>query len=113
MKIKVALLASALTFGAVDIALAHPEHDHPAPRPAASEQTVRARAKEEVARLVEAKKVDGSWKGIAIKSLKKHTVDSGWEWLATFENAAATKDKILYVFLTPAGDFVAANFTGK
>ncbi len=96
-------------------ALAHPDHAHeePAPKPALSEESAKARAKKEVHRLIAIKKLDDSWKDVSVKSVEKKQTKSEWEWLVTFENAKATKDKVLYVFLKPQGDFVAANFTGK
>lgn len=94
-------------------ALAHPGHQHEAPAPEISEEQVKVRAKEEVGRLVERKKLDESWKATPLKALEKRTYKKTWEWVATFENARAVKDRVLYVFLKPSGQFVAANFTGK
>jgi hypothetical protein len=115
MKFNAILLALAMVLSSGGSALAHPEHEHEhrAPRAALSEDAAKARAKEEVARLISVSKVDGSWKDVAIKGIEKRTHKDSWEWVATFENATAKKDKVLYVFLTPQGDFVAANFTGK
>lgn len=94
-------------------ALAHPGHEHEAPAPEIKEEQVKVRAKEEVERLVERKKLDESWKATELKALEKRTYKKSWEWVATFENARAAKDRVLYVFLKPTGQFVAANFTGK
>lgn len=93
--------------------LAHPGHKESAPAPDLGEDGIRSRAKEEVARLVTKKKLEESWKTTEIKGLEKRTYKKTWEWVATFENAGAKKEKVLYVFLKPTGQFVAANFTGK
>lgn len=105
----VRILALIAGLASSSVATAHEGHDHDAP--ALSADGVKARAVEEVARLVSIKKIEASWKGASAKSVEK----KGTEWLVTFENLKA-KDKdrtLLYVFLKSSGDFVAANFTGK
>ncbi len=67
-----------------------------------------------VGRLVAKGKLDDSWKGIEAEKAEKKTYEKGPEWVVTFQNPAAEEGKrTLYVFLTPHGDYVAANFTGK
>jgi hypothetical protein len=92
--------------------LAHPDHKHEAPRPEIDAEAAKARATEELARLVTKKKLEPSWQEATIKGIEKREGKKGWEWLATFDNKAVA-GKVLYVFLKPSGDFVAANFTGK
>lgn len=91
-------------------------HEGHAPKPMKvaelGQEEASARAGDEVKRLVSIKKVDGAWSGAAVKSLEKKTTHGNWEWVATFE-APNTKEKLLFVFLKPSGEFVAANFTGK
>ena len=65
--------------------------------------------------LVGSGKLDKGWQ--AIKSEKAELIDGkkGKEWLVTFKNPDA-RDKAqetLYMFFTLAGNFIAANFTGK
>ena len=62
-----------------------------------------------VQRLIKAKKIDPSW----INSRFDKSVVKKNEWLVTFVNEKGTKGKMLYIFLTKTGKFVAANFTGK
>ena len=113
MNLKAALLGFFLAASMSHTALAHPQHDEPMP-PAStiSEDAAKTRAREEVVRLAALKKVEDSWIQVPVKSVAKKTVDKRWEWLITFENAKA-KEKTLYVFLKPSGEFIAANFTGK
>lgn len=113
MNWKVLLGCSLLMMGTANPASAHPGHKHEKPRPEIDEQAATARAKEEVGRLIEKKKIDASWSDAGLKSIEKKPFKKSWEWLAIFENQAAPKDKLLYVFLKPSGEFVAANFTGK
>jgi hypothetical protein len=107
-----AALVCSTTLAAPPTARAHPGHDHEAP-PELTEDAVKARAKEEVDRLVAKKKVPGSWKEIAVKTVEKRTYKKGWEWVAILENPQNETNKTLYIFLKPGGAFVAANFTGK
>src|SRR5215207_456328 len=110
MDLKALLIPLLLTSSLAPVAaLAHPDHKHEAARPEIDEQRARDRAKQEVDRLVAIKKLDSSWKTSTATSLEKKSRKQGWEWLATFENQAAAKEKILYLFLKPSGEFVAAN----
>jgi hypothetical protein len=111
---KILFVSFALVLAApAPVALAHPGHDdHDAPAEL-DEPGAQERARKEIDRLIARKKLDASWKEATHKATEKKPVKKTWEWLVTFENAAATKDKVLYVFLRPTGKFVAANFTGK
>lgn len=113
MNLRIVAMAVALTFGGGRIVLAHEGHDQPAARPEITEEAAKGRASEELKRLVSIKKVEASWGEVKLRSIEKKTSKGQWEWLAVFENGGAAKDKLLYVFLKPSGEFVAANFTGK
>jgi hypothetical protein len=119
MHARAAFLSVALALavvGAAPGALAHENHRHQRPQPALDEQKARVRAQEELERLVSAQKVDATWKASGkLKAVEKKGEGAQWEWLATFENSGASdaSKRLLYVFLRPSGEFVAANFTGK
>ena len=65
--------------------------------------------------LIKAGKLDASWQ--AIKHDKAEVVDGkkGKEWKVTFKDPAARdrSKETLYMFFTPTGNFIAANFTGQ
>jgi hypothetical protein len=113
MRLRLLLTCVMLGMGLSGAAEAHPDHKHAPARAALDEQGAKDRAKREVDRLIAVKKIDDSWSTSSLKALEKKHLKRGWEWLATFENPAAAKDKILYIFLKPSGEFVAANFTGR
>jgi hypothetical protein len=115
MKISALLFAVALSSTVAQTALAHDDHHHKAPPKAPiSEEEVKTRAQEELQRLVTDQKVEASWKEAGkLKSVEQKKKGSKKEWLATFENDTVAEKKLLYVFLSTTGDFVAANFTGK
>ena len=112
MKLHMVVLSIVLTSVGAGSALAHENHKHEAPASEIGEEGAKARATEELGRLVSVKKVEASWKEGTFKAVEKKTNKKGWEWLITFENKNA-KDKTLYVFLKSSGEFLAANFTGK
>jgi hypothetical protein len=114
MKITSLLFAVALSCAIGQSALAHDDHHHKAPPKAPlSEEEVKTRAQEELQRLVTDQKVEASWKEAGKLKGVEQKKGSKKEWLATFENATVAEKKVLYVFLSATGDFVAANFTGK
>ena len=81
----------------------------------AAEATVSGCAAQRKDALVKGGKLDAAWS--AIKQDKIELVDGkkGQEWKVTFKDTAA-KDKskeTLYMFFTPAGNFIASNFTGQ
>jgi hypothetical protein len=118
---KTLLLTVALTLCGSRLAASHPgghddEHHHAPKKAAIDEKAAKARAQQELERLVKVKKVGDSWKTAArFHEAKKQGEGDKWEWLVTFDNdQVKEKDKQrLFIFLKPSGEFVAANFTGK
>ena len=81
----------------------------------AAEPTVLGCASQRKTMLVNAGKLDATWQGVAHDSVALVDGQKGKEWKVAFKNSAAKdagKDT-LYMFFTPVGNFVAANFTGK
>lgn len=81
----------------------------------AKESVVVGCAKEQVKGLVASAKLEKSWKSAQFD--KAETVDgkNKKEWKLTFSNPTASDadKKTLYLFYTPSGNFIAANFTGS
>lgn len=95
-------------------AAAHEGHDHEVVLITTSE--AETRAKEEIARLADSGKIDSSWKTAAkVETSGLKGEGKKQEWALTFSNPNVTDatKKTLYVFLTPTGKYVAANFTGR
>ncbi len=88
----------------------HPGHGDPIGR----EEAIQ-RAEAQIARLVEAGKIDKSWKlEAALKSAETHKGQGEPEWQVVFANPKAPEDKrTLFVFLSETGEYLAANFTGR
>ena len=82
----------------------------------AAEATVVGCATQYKDKLVAGNKVEKSWQAVT-KPEKVEQIDGkkGKEWRVTYSNPAE-QDKskaTLYMFFTPAGNFVASNFTGQ
>jgi hypothetical protein len=60
-------------------------------------------------------KLDKSWGAVKHSSIDYVAGKKGQEWKVSFNNPAATDQtkKTLYMFFTPPGNFIAANYTGK
>ena len=114
MRIKNILIGIALSLFTT-VAFAGEGHDHSKPvKPVSAEQAVSI-ATRNVNRLADTGKIAKSWKGIKAGKAERKAFDGAKEWVVVFENrqiADASKKKI-YVFLTLAGDYLAANYTGK
>ena len=82
-----------------------------------SREEATAKATAEVARLVEAKKIDASWATVKADadSEEKKTFNERLEWVIKFKNEAVTDEtkRQLYVFLSLNGDYMGANHTGN
>jgi hypothetical protein len=116
MNARAALLSVALASLSGQSALAHGNHKHQTAQAELGEEQAKARAQQELERLISIQKLEASWKESGqLKGVEKKGTGPAWEWLATFENpkVADKSKKVLYVFLKPTGEFVAANFTGK
>ncbi len=110
MSIRAIAFGLFLSFIAVEKSWGHEGHDE-AP-PMLSDSQVKTRVGEEVTRLIGAKKVPATWKEATLRTVERRPTAVGWEWVATLDNPKE-KEKTLFVFLKPSGEFVAANFSGK
>jgi Family of unknown function (DUF6488) len=81
----------------------------------ASEKVVLACATQRVESLVSTKKIEPSWKGIQHERIELVDGKKSKEWKVTFRNSNAKEKskEVLFMFYTPAGNFIAANFTGQ
>lgn len=81
----------------------------------AAEATVTSCALQRKDALVKGGKLDASWRAVKHDTIETVDGKKGKEWRVTFRNpAAADKSKeTLYMFFTPPGNFIAANFTGQ
>jgi hypothetical protein len=105
------VLAVLLFAGFSNIAAAHPGHGEPISR----EEAVQ-RGGAQIDRLVQAGKLDKSWKvSGTLESAQLQEKGEAREWALVFQNPQASEEqqRTLYVFLSETGEYLAANFTGR
>jgi hypothetical protein len=81
----------------------------------AAESTVLGCATQRKDALVKAGKLDAGWQAVKHDSIALVDGKKGKEWKVSFKNPAP-QDKgkdTLYMFFTPVGNFIAANFSGQ
>lgn len=81
----------------------------------AAEATVTGCATQRKDALIKAGKLDASWQSIKQDKIETVQGKKGKEWRVNFKNPGATdkSKETLYMFFTPPGNFIAANFTGN
>ncbi len=109
--IALALLAAALAAPTARADAGSSCHFHGS-KPAA-EATVLGCAAQRKDNLVKAGKLDAGWQAVKHDSIALVDGKKGKEWKVTFKNPAAKDKDTLYMFFTPVGNFVAANFSGQ
>jgi hypothetical protein len=89
-------------------------HDHGTAHKINQEQAEK-QATHIVGKLVQAGKLENSWAEVKPVEVEQKTYNNSPEWVVTFNNSQAKdqEKQNLYVFLSPAGKYLAANFTGK
>ena len=110
----ITLLFSSLIYGIQSgPTMAGAGHSH-GPQVPVSQEEVVDRATSTLAYLIDEKKIDASWAGIAAASVEQKTFNKGPEWIITFKNKEIkdTSKKTLYLFFSLAGDRLGANYTG-
>lgn len=95
-------------------AVAGPGHGHSHALTPVDQFQAETIASENVARLVDAGKIDVSWKSVKVAEVSQKDYGEGLEWVVVFRNeqVADPKKQTLYVFLNLGGEYQAANYTG-
>ena len=90
-------------------ALAHPEHDGPSRT--AERRPVSERAKDAVVKLVTQAKLSATWSKAQPIKTSVRTKNGAQQWVVVFQNKAERRAarRLLYVLMTPGGDFISAN----
>ncbi|WP_372654302.1 DUF6488 family protein [Halobacteriovorax sp.] len=110
----IAIAISTYTFGGEGHGHSHSNgHSHSHEKKEITKDKALVIAKQNIERLIKAKKIHTSWKGSKLDSSVKKKFNNKTEWLLTFSNEEGEKGKKLFIFLNLSGEFVAANFTGK
>lgn len=80
-----------------------------------TQEAAAAMAAKKLEELVAAGKLDKSWAGVAVQNVEQKTFKNGPEWVVTFVNGAVADEakRTLFMFYSPDGHYLAANFTGN
>ena len=91
------------------------DHGHGHAHAAVSQEQAVANATLLVQELVEQGHVENSWLPVQAESSEQKVFEGAPEWVVVFKNEAVadTAEQTLYVFLTMAGEIIAANYTGE
>ena len=92
-----------------------PEHEHEAKMRREGKWNLDDCATQRKALLTRDGKLDNSWETVKHDKVEQVEGKKGKEWKVTFKNPAVTDPgkSTLYVFLSPPGNYIAANFTGQ
>lgn len=105
-------LVIALLSGA---SLAGAGHDHGHSHEPVTQQQAEQSATRVVSSLAERGVIDKSWITSKVEQSEQKTFSGRPEWVVSYKNDAVSdpEKRTLYIFLTPAGEYIAANYTGK
>ena len=105
----VLLAAAALSLFAAPVA-AHPDGHDDQPR-AAEPRPVPELAQGAVVKLVARAKLPASWAKAKVINSRLRTKNGAQQWVVTFQNKAEPRAsrRLLYVLMTPGGEFISAN----
>ena len=103
-----------LSFLTVTPAIAGTGHSHGQEKAITTEQ-VTSRASQNIERLIDAGKIDASWKEVKVSSIEQKTFSHDPEWVVKLTNnkISDTSKQSLYMFFSLGGTYLAANYTGQ
>ena len=107
----ITLLCSLFMLSAAAISGPGTDHTHEP----LSKREVSIQAETHLESLIERGKVDPSWEYKSPKSVEQKTFAKGPEWVVKFENDKLPdpNQRVLYMFFTLDGHYLAANYSGN
>ena len=89
--------------------------NHESSHGAINASLAKAKAENMVNALVKKNVIDKSWQGTKPVKAEKKTFAKGEEWVVSFQNDKIEdkSKKVLYIFYSLDGHYIAANYTGK
>lgn len=90
-------------------------HDHGHAHEAVTQQQAEQNASKVVSTLVQKGLIDESWNATRVKQSEKKQFGGRMEWVVSYHNEAVSdaEKRTLYIFLTLAGEYIAANYSGE
>lgn len=114
MKINAIILSLVITLFSGP-SLAGAGHDHGHSHEPVTQQQAEQAATRVVSTLAERGVIDKSWSTSKVEKSEQKTFGGQPEWVVSYKNDAVSEPekRTLFIFLTPAGEYIAANYTGK
>ena len=103
-----------LSFLTVTPAIAGTGHSHGEEEAITSEQAT-SLASEKIKQLIDAGKIDTTWKEVKVSSIEQKTYSHDPEWVVKFTNnkISDASKQTLYMFFSLGGRYLATNYTGE
>ena len=103
-----------LSFLTISPAIAGTGHSHGQEKAISTEQ-VTSLASKNIERLIDAGKIDPTWKEVKANSIEQKTFGHDPEWVVKFTNnkIADASKQTLYMFFSLGGQYLATNYTGE
>lgn len=101
------LFSGAVTAGA--------NHDHGHSHEPVTQQQAEQNASRVLSTLVSRGVIEDSWGAIRVASSEQKVFGGQTEWVVSYRNESVSdpSKRTLYIFLTLAGEYLAANYTGQ
>jgi hypothetical protein len=114
MKIQAIILTFVLTL-ASSVTFAGAGHDHGHSHEPVTQQQAEQVASKVVSNLIRNGVIENSWDSIKVYKSEQKDFGGGPEWVVSYTNEAVTdpEKRTLYIFMTLAGEYLAANYTGN
>lgn len=114
MKIQAIILSLVVTLFSC-ASLAGAGHDHGHSHEPVTQQQAEQAATRVVSTLAARGVIDKSWNSSTVEKSEQKTFSGQPEWVVSYKNDSVSdpEKRTLYIFLTLAGDYIAANYTGK
>lgn len=89
-------------------------HSH-AQEKAITTEEVTSLASQNIQRLIDAEKIDPSWKEVDINKIEQKTFGHDPEWVVEYKNGKISEasKQTLYMFFSIGGRYLATNYTGE
>ncbi len=91
------------------------DHGHGHAHAPVTQQQAEVNASRIVSTLVNRGVIDETWADKPVKEAQQKNFGGQMEWVISYANEAVSdpEKRTLYIFLTLAGEYIAANYTGK
>ena len=90
-------------------------HDHGAPSEPVTQQQAEQTANQIVATFVDKGTIEKSWSSAKVEKAQQKQFGDSLEWVISYKNESVSdpEKRTLYIFMSLAGQYLAANYSGE